>query len=63
MNNSDDARNQRDLYFMQMALTLAKESEKQGEVPIGALIIDAAGKIIGKATNLREKKNNRIRPC
>ncbi|MBC7466555.1 MAG: nucleoside deaminase [Bdellovibrio sp.] len=54
MNNQINARDQKDLDFMEMAIDLAKTSEQKGEVPIGALIVDEAGKVIAKATNLRE---------
>ena len=54
MNNLIDAHNQKDLDFMELAIDLAKQSESKGEVPIGALIVDETGKIIAKATNLRE---------
>lgn len=55
MNNPIDAHNQKDLDFMEMAIGLAKQSEASGEVPIGALVVDETGKVIAKATNLREK--------
>jgi tRNA(adenine34) deaminase len=55
MNNPNDALNQKDLDFMEMAIGLAVQSESIGEVPIGALIVDETGKVIAKATNLREK--------
>lgn len=54
MNNPIDAHDQKDLDFMEMAIDLAKTSEAKGEVPIGAVIVDETGKIIAKATNLRE---------
>lgn len=40
---------------MKMALKLAINSEKNGEVPIGALIVDENGEILAKATNKREQ--------
>lgn len=46
--------------FMAMALKLAKQAEIKGEVPIGALIVDKQGKIIAKATNLRESKQTTL---
>lgn len=46
--------------FMAMALKLAKKAETKGEVPIGALIVDKQGKIIAKATNLRETKQTTL---
>lgn len=40
---------------MRLALKQAELSEKHGDVPIGALIVDKSGKIIARSTNLREK--------
>lgn len=48
---------QADLKFMTQAVALAKKAEAQGEVPVGALIVDSDGKIIAKATNKRETLN------
>ncbi len=33
---------QRDIYFMRLALDEAKTAEKQGEVPVGAVLVDKA---------------------
>ena len=41
--------------YMRLALKLAQQAEKMGEVPIGAVVVDKNGKLIAKATNLREK--------
>ena len=46
--------------FMRLALKQAKLSQKIGEVPIGALIIDQNGKIISRSTNLREKQKTTL---
>ena len=46
---------QKDLDFMARALALARRSQKLGEVPIGALVVDETGKVLAEATNLREK--------
>ena len=48
---------QADLDFMSIALSLAEKAEINGEVPIGALIVDENGKILSTAINLREQKN------
>ena len=40
--------------YMQLAIAQAKEAEKQGEVPIGAVVVDPDGKIIGTGYNRRE---------
>ena len=45
--------------FMKEALNLAKEAEKMGEVPVGAVIVKD-GEIIGKGKNTRETENNPI---
>jgi tRNA(adenine34) deaminase len=46
--------------FMRMALKLAEQGESQNEVPIGALVVDKNGKILSKATNLRETHNTTL---
>lgn len=48
-----------DDFYMDKALELAEKAEKKGEVPIGALIVKN-GKIISKAYNNREKKQNAL---
>ena len=45
--------------FMKEALNLAKEAEKMGEVPVGAVIVKD-GEIIGKGKNTRETENNPV---
>ncbi|MDP3558881.1 MAG: tRNA adenosine(34) deaminase TadA [Legionellaceae bacterium] len=40
-----------DLYFMGMALDLAYAAEEAGEVPVGAVLVDAEQKIIGVGAN------------
>ena len=50
----------KDLYFMNIALELAKIAEKSGEVPVGAVIVDKKGEIISKAHNLRETQKNAV---
>lgn len=42
------------LPYMQRALELAKEAELKGDVPVGALLLNADGKIIAEAHNQRE---------
>lgn len=48
---------QADLNFMTLAYNLAKKAEAEGEVPIGAVIVDGNGKIIAQAANKRETLN------
>ena len=43
---------------MQQAITLAKEVGLKGDVPVGALVVDDSGKIIGQGANLREQDND-----
>ena len=43
-----------DLEFMQAALTLAREAGKDGEVPVGCVIV-RGDKIVGRGRNRREK--------
>ena len=40
---------------MSAALTLAKEAFAAGEVPVGCVITDSAGRIIGRGRNRREE--------
>ncbi len=44
--------------LMQQAITLAKEVGLKGDVPVGALVVDDSGKIIGQGANLREQDND-----
>ncbi len=43
---------------MQEALKLAKEAAIKGDVPVGALVVNYAGTILGAGANLREKDND-----
>lgn len=40
---------------MQRALALAAEAAAAGEVPVGAVVLDAEGHIIGEGRNIREE--------
>ena len=44
--------------YMQLALKEAIKAEKKNEVPVGAIIVDHSGKIIAKAHNMVEFRNN-----
>ena len=44
--------------LMQKAISLAKEAAIKGDVPVGALVVDDAGTIIGMGANLREQDND-----
>ena len=41
--------------YMRMALELAREAAGAGEVPVGCVIADADGKVIGRGRNRREE--------
>ncbi len=43
-----------DLTAMARALVLAGEAGESGDVPVGAVVTDAAGAVIGEGRNLRE---------
>jgi tRNA(adenine34) deaminase len=44
--------------LMQEALKLAKETAIKGDVPVGALVVDDSGTIVGMGANLREQDND-----
>lgn len=44
--------------YMDEALLLALKSAEEGEVPVGCVITDSTGNIIGKGRNMREKMND-----
>ncbi|MDO4750074.1 MAG: nucleoside deaminase [Eubacteriales bacterium] len=41
-------------YYMREALELAREAAADGEVPVGCVITDADGRIVGRGRNRRE---------
>lgn len=43
------------LWAMEKALTLANQAYGKGEVPVGCLILDDAGKVVSEAFNLKEE--------
>lgn len=45
-------------YYMSLALALAKEAAESGEVPVGCVIVDNDGNVIGKGRNRRIEKND-----
>ncbi len=45
--------------FMKEALLLAEEAEKDGEVPVGAVVV-CEGKIVGRGRNRRENEKNAL---
>ena len=40
--------------YMQLAFAQAKKAEDQGEVPIGAIVVDKDGNVIGEGYNRRK---------
>jgi len=48
-----------DLAWMREALTLAREAENLGEVPVGAVVI-SEGKVIGRGHNRRERDQDPV---
>ena len=45
-------------YFMSLAMDLAKEAANNSEVPVGCIICDADGNVIGRGRNRREEKHD-----
>ena len=43
---------------MQAALSLAKVAGDSGDVPVGAIVVNESGEILGTGQNLREKNND-----
>ena len=41
--------------YMEKALELARKAASRGEIPVGALVVDKDGKIIGEGFNRREE--------
>ena len=44
--------------LMQQAILLAKEAAVKGDVPVGALVVDDSGNVVGQGANLREQNND-----
>ena len=45
-------------FIMQAALTLAKVAADKGDVPVGAIVVNDSGQIVGTGQNLREQSND-----
>jgi tRNA(adenine34) deaminase len=43
---------------MQQAITLAKSAADNGDVPVGALVVNEQGEVLGTGHNLREEKSD-----
>ncbi|MFP4200951.1 MAG: tRNA adenosine(34) deaminase TadA [Clostridia bacterium] len=48
----------RDEHFMGIALEEAAAAAKLGEVPIGAVVVDPTGEVVGRGHNLRETSDD-----
>ena len=44
--------------YMRQALALAQEAAAAGEVPVGCVIVDKDGQVIGRGRNRREEEKN-----
>jgi len=42
--------------YMRQALSLAREAGADGEAPVGCVVVDASGNVIGRGRNRREKE-------
>jgi tRNA(adenine34) deaminase len=47
-------------YYMSIALSLAKEAGADGEAPVGCVVVDANGAVIGRGRNRREKAKSAL---
>ena len=45
-------------HYMQLALGLAREAAEDGEAPVGCVIVDATGAVIGRGRNRRERSKS-----
>ena len=48
-----------DAYFMELALELAREAAREGEVPVGC-VITLGDRVVGRGRNRREKGKNAL---
>lgn len=44
--------------WMGQALDLAAQAALEGDVPVGAVVVDAAGEVVGRGRNLREVEHD-----
>lgn len=45
-------------YYMDLALELARKAYDAGEIPVGCVITDASGEVIGRGYNTREETHD-----
>ena len=46
--------------YMQMAISLAEKAAAAGEIPVGCIIVDALGSVIGRGHNTRERSRSAL---
>ena len=46
--------------WMRQALTLARQAAEAGEVPVGAVVVDGNGILVGRGRNRREEQHNAL---
>ena len=46
--------------YMRLALDLAREAGQSGDVPVGAVVIDGTGTVIGRGRNRREERRSAV---
>lgn len=46
--------------YMRLALALAREAAEAGEVPVGCVVADGDGNVIGRGRNRREEKHSAL---
>lgn len=47
--------------YMKIALALARKAARNGDVPVGAIVVDQPGNIIGKGYNKKEAQQNALK--
>ena len=46
--------------YMRLALELAQEASQSGEIPVGCVVVDGNGSIIGRGANTRERTRSAL---
>ncbi len=47
--------------YMRLALDLAREAVSGGDVPVGCVVVDSTGNVIGRGRNRREARKSAVR--
>ncbi|HEX4654846.1 MAG TPA: tRNA adenosine(34) deaminase TadA [Mycobacteriales bacterium] len=58
MSRAADFRRAADEELMRLALAQAREADAVGDVPVGAVVVDAKGGVVGAGHNERESRND-----